>query len=553
MRTKQQAVLVDGEWRAPTAPTGTFHAFDPSRRKRLDDVAYPVSGWDDLEAMLRSGARAARDMRQLGPTRIADFLERYAAAIEADARLLVGIAQRETGLPAEPRLMSVELPRTTNQLRQAARAARAGHWHHATIDAGNNIRSMHAALGAPVLVLGPNNFPFAFNAIAGGDFAAAIAAGNPVIAKAHPAHPGTSARLAAAALASARAAGLPAGAVQMFFDCDPGLGLRLVADPAIGATAFTGSRRAGLALKAAADGAGKPIFLEMSSVNPVFVLAGAQRERGAALAAELHASCALGAGQFCTRPGLVVLERCYQTEGFVDELKRLTRDGAPGVLLTPRSPESLAEVVAQLRGAGAETLAGGEIATDAPGYAFQPTLLRISGRSFLARSAALQHDAFGHVCLLVVAESTQELVAVAAALEGNLTGTICSDTRGGDDACHAELEPVLRARVGRLLNDKMPTGVAVSPAMNHGGPYPATGHPGFTAVGIPASMRRFSALHCYDNVRESRLPAPLRDSNPDAAMWRLIDGAWTTGDVGGAVKRSPDADSSSPAGAGGKR
>ena len=533
MSAKEQKLLVDGRWQRAKSPTGWLHAIDPSRRKLLGSVAYPVSSWNDLDAMLAAGTRAARTMAQLAPERVADFLEAYATGIEADAAAIVEIAHRETGLPVEPRLMSVELPRTTHQLRQAARAARDGHWRRATIDRWNNIRSMHAALGAPVLIFGPNNFPFAFNAIAGGDFAAAIAAGNPVIAKAHPAHPGTSARLAAIACEAAKASGLPAGAVQMFFHADAELGLRLVADARIGATAFTGSRSAGLALKAAADRAGKPIYLEMSSVNPVFVLAGAQRERGAALAAELHGSCALGAGQFCTRPGLVVVESCYQTEGFVDELRRLTRSGPPGVLLTARSPELLSEVVEQLRGAGAETLAGGAIATDVPGYAFKPTLLRISGRSFLAKSSALQRDAFGHVCLLVVAESAQQLVQIAEVLEGNLTGTVCSDAAGSDDACYSELEPVLRMRVGRLLNDKMPTGVAVSAAMNHGGPYPATGHPGFTAVGVPASMLRFTALHCYDNVRESRLPAPLRDRNPGGSMWRMVDGEWTTQDVVG--------------------
>jgi alpha-ketoglutaric semialdehyde dehydrogenase len=530
MPARLQPLLIDGCWVPSSAPSRVFHAIDPARRQVLEDDAYPVSGEADLDAMLAAAARAARTMAVLPAARIAAFLDGYAAAIEAGGSRLIETAQRETGLPAEPRLARVELPRTTNQLRQAAKAARDGSWRRATLDTAANIRSWHAPLGAPVLVMGPNNFPFAFNAIAGGDFAAAIAAGNAVIAKAHPAHPHTSMLLAQAALHAATAAGLPAGAVQMFFHVESELGLRLVAHPALGATAFTGSRGAGLALKAAADAAGKPIYLEMSSVNPVFVLAGAQRERAAALAAELHASCALGAGQFCTRPGLVVVESCARSDDLVEELQRLTAAGAPGVLLTPRSPELLAEVVAQLREAGAELLAGGEIARDAAGHAFQPTLLRVSGARFLERPEALQRDAFGHLCLLVIAESALELRRIAEALEGSLTGTICSDGNGADDACYAELEPILRARVGRLLNDKMPTGVAVTPAMNHGGPYPATGHPGFTAVGLPASMLRFTALHCYDNVRESRLPPALHNRNPDG-QWRLIDGEWTTGDA----------------------
>ena len=144
---------------------------------------------------------------------------------------------------------------------------------------------------------------------------------------------------------------------------------------------------------------------------------------------------------------------------------------------------------------------------------------------------ALQTEAFGTVNLMVFARDISQMVEIADHLEGNLTGCIYSDTQGGDDEIYALIEPVLRQKVGRLLNDKMPTGVAVVPAMNHGGPYPATGHPGFTAVGIPASMLRFAALHCYDNVRSRRLPSELRDNNPTGEMWRWVDGVWTQRDL----------------------
>lgn len=529
--TKLQPLLVDGRWTQAEAPAGTFRAFDPSHSRELADREFPVSSWADLEAMLAAGSRAAEAMARLPAQRIADFLDGYADAIEARADALVEAAHRETGLPAEPRLRNVELPRTTQQLRQAAHAARDGGWSRPTIDTVANIRSIHGPLGGPVLVLGPNNFPFAFNGIAGGDFTAAIAAGNPVIAKAHPAHPQTSMLLAEAALDAANAAGLPAGAVQMFFHVGTELGLRLAAHPAVAAVAFTGSRRAGMALKAAAERAGKPAYLEMSSVNPVFVLAGALRERGDAIAAELSASCAMGAGQFCTRPGIAVLAPGEHAEAFVEETRRLTAAAAPGVLLTPDSPQAVADVVARLCDAGAELLAGGGIADDAEGYAFQPTLLRVSGQGFLDDPAALQSEAFGHVCLLVAAESEEQLLRIAQSIEGNLTGSIYSDTGGADDDANDALQRILRTRVGRLLNDKMPTGVAVSAAMNHGGPFPATGHPVFTAVGFPASILRFSALHSYDNVRHHRLPPSLQDKNPTGALLRLIDGEWTTRDV----------------------
>ena len=160
-------------------------------------------------------------------------------------------------------------------------------------------------------------------------------------------------------------------------------------------------------------------------------------------------------------------------------------------------------------------------------------LLRASGDAFLAAPRPLQTEAFGTVNLVLLARDVAQMAELAAHLEGSLTGCLYSDTQGKDDAAYTVVATALRPRVGRLLNDKMPTGVAVSPAMNHGGPYPATGHPGFTAVGIPASLLRFAALRCYDNVRPHRLPPELQDKNPNGKMWRLIDGEWSQRDVGG--------------------
>jgi NADP-dependent aldehyde dehydrogenase len=172
-------------------------------------------------------------------------------------------------------------------------------------------------------------------------------------------------------------------------------------------------------------------------------------------------------------------------------------------------------------------LVAGGSALDGQGCRFQNTLLRASGRDFLAAPETLQTEAFGNCSLVVVAEGGEQMVAIAGQIEGSLTGSIYSHTGGEDDALCADLADRLRTRVGRLLNDKMPTGVAVVPSMNHGGPYPATGHPGFTAVGIPASLRRFAMLECYDNVRQERLPAELRDESSIADLWRLVDGKWT--------------------------
>jgi NADP-dependent aldehyde dehydrogenase len=381
-----------------------------------------------------------------------------------------------------------------------------------------------------VIVFGPNNFPFAFNGIAGGDFAAALATGHPVLAKANPGHPGTTRLLAEAAAAALRAASLPPALVQMIYHLSPGDGLRLVADPRVAATAFTGSRAAGLALKAAAEAAGKPIYLELSSVNPVFILPGALRERLEPVATDFTTSCLSGAGQFCTNPGLVLLLEGPETEAWVARVSASFEAAAPGTLLGSRGPGQVSAALRVLSEHGARVVLGGA-PTAGTRCGFDNTLLRISAREFLAHPHVLQTEAFGPTSLLVTAASEDELIAIASVVEGSLTGSIYSERGGADDDLAARLARELRPRVGRLLNDKMPTGVAVSPAMNHGGPYPSTGHPGFTAVGLPAAMRRFAALRCYDNVREARLPHTLRNRNHTGRLWRYIDGEWTTGDV----------------------
>ena len=523
-------VLVAGQWRPASDPVGTFQAEDPATKTKLPDV-FPVSGARDVEEACRAADEAAAGLRAAPLENIARFLERYADAIESDVDALVALAARETALPVTPRLRAVELPRTTNQLRQGAAAVRDRSWCRATIDTKANLRACHRPLG-PVAVFGPNNFPFAFNSVAGGDFVAAIAAGNPVIGKANTGHPGTSLRLAELAHDAVRSSDLPSATVQLLYRTPPDVGFALVSHPLIAATGFTGSKNAGLALKAAADRAGKPIYLEMSSVNPVFVLSGALEERSAAIAKELYDSCAMGAGQFCTRPGVTVVERGPRGDVFVAELTALFAGGTPGTLLGAGGVTSIAAALGELTAHGAEILTGGRPTEDTR-YGFQPTLLRVPGAKFLADAHALQAEAFGTVNLVVVADDVAQMADIAGALDGNLTGCVYSDTRGADDASYDRLATTLRRKVGRLLNDKVPTGVAVSPAMNHGGPYPATGHPGFTAVGIPASLLRFSALHCYDNVRPHRLPPELANQNPTGQMWRLVDGAWSQRDVAG--------------------
>ena len=522
----EHPVLIGGKWR-PAKASKTFQATNPATGERLPD-SYPFSGWEDCDAALSAAADAAIELRRASPQSIGAFLTRFAERIEANKTALVEAAHLETALPMSPRLGDVELPRTTTQLRQAADAAIEGSWALPTIDTKNQIRSVHEPIG-PVVVFGPNNFPYAFSGVSGGDFAAAIAAGNPVIAKAHPLHPGTGRLLAEAAVAALNGTGLPAATVQLIYKIDHQSGQRLVSDTRVGASAFTGSRAAGMALKSAADAAGKPIYLEMSSINPVIVLPGTLAERGGKVAADFAASCLMGGGQFCTNAGFVLLFADAQSEEFMDTVKSAFDSAQPPALLSEGVAKGLAESVKTLRSAGADLLTspGAEV----KGARHPNSLLRVTGKQFLAEPAKLQTEAFGSASLCVVVRDVEEAEAVLAHLEGNLTGCIYSDTQGSDDALYTRLSPLLRRRVGRLLNDKMPTGVAVSPAMNHGGPFPATGHPGFTAVGIPASLRRFAMLSCYDNVREHRLPPSLRDQNPNGRMWRLIDGTMTQGPV----------------------
>jgi NADP-dependent aldehyde dehydrogenase len=217
-------------------------------------------------------------------------------------------------------------------------------------------------------------------------------------------------------------------------------------------------------------------------------------------------------------------------ERFLQISRQLFEQGAPGVLLSERGPGDIAEAIEVMQKHGAEVVTGG-VEVELAGYSFANTLLRVSGDQFLKHPEPLQTEAFGPVSLFVFAQDANQLKEIINQLEGNLTGSLYSHSQGQDEALYEQIEPLVRQKVGRLLNDKMPTGVAVTPAMNHGGPYPATGHPGFTAVGIPASLLRFGALHCYDNVRQQRLPAELRDKNPTGRMWRLIDGEWTQRDV----------------------
>jgi alpha-ketoglutaric semialdehyde dehydrogenase len=523
----RQRVLIDGTWRESSA-SSWFRAENPSTRAPHSDE-YSVSDWSDCDAALAAADKAFEILRDLPGDRLAAFLERFAERIEARKVELVEMANSETALPKTPRLGDVELPRTTNQLRLAATAAREGSWREPIIDTKGGLRSMLGPIG-PVCVFGPNNFPFAFNSASGGDFAAAIAAGNPVIAKANSSHPGTTRLLAEEAALALAETKLPPGTVQLIYRTAHADGERLVSDPRTGATGYTGAREAGLTLKRAADQNGKPIYLELSSVNPVVILPGALSERFDDVVSQFVGSCLMGTGQFCTNPGLVLLVAGDSSEKLVSTVAGKFAEAPVGTLLSKGVLGSLERGVAGLIAAGAKRLTP-DGPSDANRYAYPNTLLRVSGKEFLSNPHGLQGEAFGNASLFVVADDLDQLTSILDQLEGNLTGCVYSDTKGSDDAAYTTVARHLRPKVGRLLNDKMPTGVAVSAAMNHGGPYPSTGHAGFTAVGIPTSIRRFAVLQCWDGVRPNRLPPILQDINPQPRAWRCVDGRWTKDDI----------------------
>ncbi len=517
-----EPILVAGEWR-PAAATRTYRATDPSNGSQRD-AEWPVSGWSDVDAALDAATSAARELAILPSATIASFLERYAARIEARATDLVAAAHSETGLAVKPRLADVELPRTLDQLRQAAAAAREGTWRMAMIDHAKNIRAAASGLG-PVVVFPPANFPFAYGAVTGGDFAAAIAAGNPVIAKAHEGHPGVSRLAAEEALTALKETGLPTATVQLLHGLDSADGLRLVADPRIGATGFTGSQRAGEELFRAASAAGRVIWVEMGSVNPVVLLPGSLAERGTSIADELTASVTGSAGQFCTKPGVVFLVGDTAGRAFTTAVVGRFDAIGPQVLLGAAACDRLVASIGSLEAAGARRLAG-IIAASGPA-SHVPVLLEVAVHELLARPEAFLVEAFGNATLLVVCDSLEELTQAVACVHGSLGASLYAAKDGRDDSAFAVIAPLLVERAGRIIENRMPTGLGVVPSMQHGGPWPSAGPPFFSAVGFPWTILRFARRVCYDGWSQSRLPEIVRDEPPSGSPWRYIDHTWT--------------------------
>jgi NADP-dependent aldehyde dehydrogenase len=519
-----EPILVAGAWRAASS-SRTYRAVDPATGAVREGV-WPVSDWSDVERALEAATAAARELARLPGSASAAFLEAYAARLEARAVDLVAAAHAETGLAVKPRLADVEMPRTLDQLRQAAAAAREGTWRMAMIDRAKNIRAAAQGLG-PVVVFPPANFPLAYGAVTGSDFAAAIAAGNPVIAKAHEGHPTVSQLAAAEALAAVRETGLPLATVQLIHGLEPADGERLVADPRVGGTGFTGSQLAGEKLFRAASAAGRVIWVEMGSVNPVVLLPGAVAERTASIADELTASVTGSAGQFCTKPGVVFLVTDAAAMGFIAAVAEKFNAIGPQVLLGPAGCSRLVASIGHLEAAGARILAGTAAASGPASHV--PVLLEVRGDDLLSRPDAFLTEAFGNATVLVVCDSLAQLEQAVARVHGSLGASLYAAANGSDDAAFATLVPLLLERAGRVIENRMPTGLAVVPSMQHGGPWPSAGPPFFSAVGFPWTILRFARRVCYDGWTDRRLPEIVRDATPAGRPWRFIDQEWTRG------------------------
>jgi 2,5-dioxopentanoate dehydrogenase len=453
------------------------------------------------------------------PEVLAGFLERIGDRILAIGDQLISTCAEETALSADR--LAGERARTVNQLKMFADRVREGSWIDARIDAPipdrkpaprPDLRRMLLPLG-PVAVFGASNFPLAFS-VAGGDTASALAAGCPVVVKPHPGHPATSALVAAAILDAAEDLRMPNGVFAMIEETSVEVGLALVRHPLMRAVGFTGSTRAGRALFDAANSRPKPIpvFAEMGSLNPIFVLPAALEKRWEKIATGLTGSVSLGTGQFCTKPGLVFGQESVAFRRFAsrlgDQLSRVPEGRMLNDTISRRFEESLSKAKDYVQAKGGAYL----LVTD--------------GKQF-SKERILHEEIFGPATLLINCENADELIQLADELDGQLTATIHAEPE--DEALSGRLLRVLQKKAGRIVWNGYPTGVEVSPAMHHGGPYPATTDSRFTSVGT-AAIERFARPLCFQGCPPALLPPELQNINV-RKIWRTINGELTKDDV----------------------
>lgn len=506
----------------------TFQAFNPAQGEKLDPL-FREATTNEINRACELADRAFVAYRQHSAMQRAAFLDRSADELLALGDELIQRARAETGL-LEDRLNG-ERGRTVFQLRSFAELIREGSWVEATIDRAlaerqplpkPDLRRMLIPLG-PVAVFGASNFPFAYS-VAGGDTASALAAGCPVVIKAHPAHPGTSELVARAIIKAAHECRMPEGVFSMVHGGSVEVGQTLIRHPAIKAVGFTGSLKGGRALfdAAAARPEPIPVYAEMGSVNPVFVLPGALKERGDAFAEGLKNSVTLGAGQFCTCPGLVFGMENAEMQKLTARLSELFAAAPPATMLHPgilSSYEAGVQNFAQISGVAAQRAAA---EADSQKTQARATVFSTSAATFLD-NPQLGEEVFGPSTLVVGCSTREQLEEIARNLPGSLTATVHATPEDLQE--YEALLEILAHKAGRLVINGFPTGVEVCPAMTHGGPYPATTDSRTTSVGIYA-IKRFARPVSYQNFPPEALPPELQNDNPQG-LWRLVDNVMT--------------------------
>ena len=509
-------------------PSAQGHETFPSPAAReTPRVFHEATDWE-IERAAALAAEAFEDFRARPWQQRAALLDRVAAEIEALGEPLIERANAETSLGV-PRLTG-ERGRTCNQLRMFARMVEEGSWVHARIDRAMpdrkplprpDLRRMLTPVG-PVASFSASNFPLAIS-VAGNDLSSAFAAACPVIVKGHPGHPGTSEMVAGAVVRAVAACGFPPGIFSLIQGASHRVGMTLVRSPYVKAVAFTGSLRGGRAVFDAANARPEPIpvFAEMGSINPVFVLPGALEQRGRQIAEGLKNSVTLGVGQFCTNPGLVIGLEGDATKRFTESVGELIGAATPGTMLNDAIRRGYVEGIKSVTGVpGVKVAARSNV--ENPGDGAVPTLFTTDAETFL-NNHVLREEVFGPSSLIVTGRSREELIRIARSLDGQLTATIHGTPE--DLEQHRDLIAILEQKVGRLIFNGFPTGIEPCNAVHHGGPYPATTDARTTSIGTPA-VERFVRPVCYQDFPQAALPPELRDENP-RKIWRLVDGQMT--------------------------
>ncbi len=497
----------------------TFKAVNPATGETMEP-AFSTAGETEVAQACALAAAAFDSYRESDAVLRAAFLDRIAENILALGDELIDRASAESGLPRGR--LEGERNRTVAQLRLFGEVVRSGEWQRVRHDDAMperkpaprpDLRLRHIALG-PVAVFGASNFPLAFS-VAGGDTASALAAGCPVVVKAHPAHPGTSELVGCAVQEAVMQMNLHEGVFSMLTGAGTQLGASLVADPRIKAVGFTGSRAGGLALMkiAAARPIPIPVYAEMSSVNPVVLLPGALAARASAIGKEFAASLTLGAGQFCTNPGLVLALDGTDFDDFMTAAKAAVSASLATTMLTPGIHAAYdAQINALTHHKAVQQVAQGQACTG-PNQC-QARLMSIDAQAFL-NDASLQAEIFGAASMVIRCADLPTLQQVLAGLEGQLTATVQMEAQDLDMA--RALLPLLEQKVGRILVNGFPTGVEVAHAMVHGGPFPASSDARSTSVGSLA-IERFLRPVCYQDFPDALLPDPLKNNNIHAAV-----------------------------------